>query len=1662
MQGGGRQQSAFVGLPSSSTQSNTEVALKNPEVGCGGENKIIIATQAVTDAASNRNDEPHAPSSDASLQESSHLGGVGYDDDDDDGGDDDDGDDDEPTKKRETGMAISGFGCHQPVIPNPKCGPPRIRIRDLCPRCSSSARLADELVYCGADLYNIYRSPSLSCRLTHLIPMAEVPHLFPAYREARGWCLQNRRSNCQKSATGADLFALVSQSLGLREREYFGLWYLRGAPIGRTAGVPTVRRKSVTLATLPASSRGQSLRSTTAGPRSCDGGGSFTLNRSSTEGFRGSLLRHFSLQGTAASASDAIFHTGLPFWVSMEKKLVHQCKKTEMHFFFGVRIYPPDPCRDLRDEFSRFLLCLQLRRDLVSGRLACSFYTHALLSSYWVQSELGDAELYRPFSSSTAATVSVAYLSRLPLAAPLPSFDPNAWSHTGLDWTRLAPPRSERAWIRSTAGPPYPPPSVHLTPQFLRLVALFHRQLRGLVASRADFLFLQTARKLASYGIELHRVQAAPDSCPSLRKLQPSSVLQADAVDYSSPESSSAGTFSRSGFGRRSLQQRSSQTASPSSSASSSAFQRSLSLAFRTSSTASSMQGPASISPIVCDNPSPFPLLLGVFHGGLYVFSGRLRIECFPWASILKMAYRRSLRGPVRTTCESFPFPTDTRLIRLHLDGVRTFSGSASRSGTLPLNFPPPSSSPCLAQSRPFSEPDIRADAEVAAASPRRQGFRFKSGFFRRLFRMLNISSRNELRSGHLDTVPLFGANTREPFIASSSTPLRIRSLSSGASGTEADTGNALGDLSLATASGITGPSSQMSSCSLVASKASHLPFFYPEWNRPPLPGPLWRLSPTDISPGLTVDTETGCAVERDWCYFSRPSVDASSASWRGCRATWGVKTTDVPARAADTCPSGCDNQVGVMRKRLFFEVELLGDGPVRVGWSTEFMGSEPGVVPSTYTDPTSGRLGEGRERAIATAHNANLVLGSDAFGLAYLSKLEGPVQPTDFYSSLPPGSPPPNLRFSVGALLLGENSEILVESASQGDVIGCHLDLDRSIAYWTRNGQPLRSVLADSQAAFLSFAHLPSGFTLYPACSIRTSSVHFNFGETPFAFGPRPLPTAQTTSSSSSSAPWLPLSSLGMVARVAGEPTKIDGLLSLSPHLATYGLTLCPNPRTIWCLDSSSATGGLLMSADRFVARALLHCGWQTCKANSSIPLTRPPSPMRSETCAVLPTKTPDVYFEVRLLEGLNVPEAGLRLGFATEPVDTASSSASPILLGTNAFSFAICADQCGPAGTFVMHSGVARPYGKALMPGDVVGCLLNNHNGLVIWTVNGERLGHVFQLVLRANPENPHCDGQGDTTPTSYNDDIIYLPSSVLGLSPAISLRNTSVEVNFGDGPSSLRFIDKHVNVIPISTYHRTAAGRLTGQPLSTLMPTSGSSLRPRHHSDLPRGAFRVSMSRFAHGLLTGLGRSAFQHLQKSASSVSAPATSGREPVERPGAHDASRLEPAVFSDADLTFLLSKIPVVPIKTWRFTTTPSSSNKMKPVTSATIPAPGFANHLRVVRTHRVNFGLLGNKFLETEIDAVGVHRSASCEARAQAVVGIFNSKKLLQHTDKSTGARNHYGSPALVSSPMGEETLARRSHVTDLSLPSSSSRDAFICSPPVMDEPLDPVVVPK
>lgn len=61
----------------------------------------------------------------------------------------------------------------------------------------------------------------------------------------------------------------------------------------------------------------------------------------------------------------------------------------EAIFHFEVKYYPPEPTV-LQEEITRYLLTLQLRHDIMDGKLPCTFVTHALLGAFTVQAELGD------------------------------------------------------------------------------------------------------------------------------------------------------------------------------------------------------------------------------------------------------------------------------------------------------------------------------------------------------------------------------------------------------------------------------------------------------------------------------------------------------------------------------------------------------------------------------------------------------------------------------------------------------------------------------------------------------------------------------------------------------------------------------------------------------------------------------------------------------------------------------------------------------------------------------------------------------------------------------------------------------------------------------------------------------------------------------------------------------------------------------------------------------------------------------------------------------------------------------------------------------------------------------------------------------------------------
>ncbi|ESO94470.1 hypothetical protein LOTGIDRAFT_118406 [Lottia gigantea] len=144
------------------------------------------------------------------------------------------------------------------------------------------------------------------------------------------------------------------------------------------------------------------------------------------------------------------------FWLNVEKKISKQKKSGAWVFEFAVKFYPPDPTQ-LQEHLTRFLVCLQIRRDILSGRLPCSFITHAMLGSYSVQADKGD-------------------------------YDPNEHGD-GYDYIK---------------DMPFAP---NQTPEMLEKIAELHRQHKGQTPEEADLHFLENAKKLAMYGVDLHKAK---------------------------------------------------------------------------------------------------------------------------------------------------------------------------------------------------------------------------------------------------------------------------------------------------------------------------------------------------------------------------------------------------------------------------------------------------------------------------------------------------------------------------------------------------------------------------------------------------------------------------------------------------------------------------------------------------------------------------------------------------------------------------------------------------------------------------------------------------------------------------------------------------------------------------------------------------------------------------------------------------------------------------------------------------------------------------------------------------------------------------------------------------------------------------------------------------
>jgi len=145
----------------------------------------------------------------------------------------------------------------------------------------------------------------------------------------------------------------------------------------------------------------------------------------------------------------------IKFWLNIKKQISKQIKKGPWIISFELKFYP-DPMI-LQEDVARYQAFLQVRRDIICGKLPCSFITLALLSSYAVQSQIGDNNPDVHGSTSD-------YIKAM----------------------QFSPTQND---------------------ELLDKIAELHRTHRGLNTTEAELYFLDNAKTLALYGVHMHEAK---------------------------------------------------------------------------------------------------------------------------------------------------------------------------------------------------------------------------------------------------------------------------------------------------------------------------------------------------------------------------------------------------------------------------------------------------------------------------------------------------------------------------------------------------------------------------------------------------------------------------------------------------------------------------------------------------------------------------------------------------------------------------------------------------------------------------------------------------------------------------------------------------------------------------------------------------------------------------------------------------------------------------------------------------------------------------------------------------------------------------------------------------------------------------------------------------
>ncbi|XP_014217078.1 tyrosine-protein phosphatase non-receptor type 4 [Copidosoma floridanum] len=162
---------------------------------------------------------------------------------------------------------------------------------------------------------------------------------------------------------------------------------------------------------------------------------------------------YFSLQ-YAENGSASTTDSDTMKWLDPTKLVKKQLRSKGGQFFFRVKFYVSDPSK-LQEEYTRYQFYLQIRKDILNGKLQLPHNNACILASYTVQSELGD---YQPEEHG------LGYFSRLQLI-------PN------------------------------------ITEEMEQKICELHKLHKGQLPADAEFHFLDHAKRLDMYGVELHKAR---------------------------------------------------------------------------------------------------------------------------------------------------------------------------------------------------------------------------------------------------------------------------------------------------------------------------------------------------------------------------------------------------------------------------------------------------------------------------------------------------------------------------------------------------------------------------------------------------------------------------------------------------------------------------------------------------------------------------------------------------------------------------------------------------------------------------------------------------------------------------------------------------------------------------------------------------------------------------------------------------------------------------------------------------------------------------------------------------------------------------------------------------------------------------------------------------